>query len=123
MGREPELEVLDQLLADVHARGGSLEVTGGPGVGKSALLGEAAARAAERGMPVLHVTGVQSEASLAFAGLHHLLRPVLGHLDRLAAPQRHAIQAAFGLPNPPSSSTGTPTPSPTWWSSPTAATP
>ena len=93
--------MLDRLLDDIRARGGSLEVTGGPGVGKSALLGEAAARAADRGMLVLRVTGVQSEARLAFAGLHHLLRPALGHLDQLAAPQRHAIQAAFGLSDGP----------------------
>jgi DNA-binding CsgD family transcriptional regulator/tetratricopeptide (TPR) repeat protein len=101
LGRESELDALDQMLDDVHARGGSLEVTGGPGVGKSALLEEAAARAADRGMLVLHVTGVQSEALLAFAGLHHLLRPALGRLDQLAAPQRHAIQAAFGLSDGP----------------------
>src|SRR6516165_7755893 len=101
LGRESELDVLDRLFDDVHARGGSLEVTGGPGVSKTALLGEAAARAAGRGMLVLHVTGVQSEAFLAFAGLHHLLRPVLGHLDRVPAPQRHAIQAAFGLSGGP----------------------
>src|SRR6516162_5359696 len=101
LGRESELGVLDRLLDDIRARGGSLEVTGGPGVGKSALLGEAAARAADRGMLVLRVTGVQSEARLAFAGLHHLLRPVLGHLDRVPAPQRHAIQAAFGLSGGP----------------------
>jgi len=101
LGRESELDVLDRLFDDVHARGGSLEVTGGPGVGKSALLGEAAVRAADRGMLVLHVTGVQSEAFLAFAGLHHLLRPVLGHLDQLAAPQRHAIKASFGLADGP----------------------
>lgn len=96
-GRESELGVLDQLLDDIHGRGASMAVTGGPGVGKSALLVEAAAHAAHRGMLVLQATGVQSEALLAFAGLHQLLRPVLGHLDRLAAPQRDAIQAAFGL--------------------------
>jgi AAA ATPase domain len=85
LGRESELGVLDQLFDDVHSRSGSLEVTGGTGVGKSALLGEAATRAADRGMLVLHVTGVQSEARLAFAGLHHLLRPALSHLDQLAS--------------------------------------
>jgi DNA-binding CsgD family transcriptional regulator len=95
------LDLLDQLFDDVRVRGGSLEVTGGPGVGKSALLEEAAARAADRGMLVLRVAGVQSEAQLAFAGLHHLLRPALGHLDQLAPPQRHAIQAAFGLSDGP----------------------
>ena len=70
IGREPEVEVLDRLLDDIHRRGGSLAVTGGPGVGKSALLGEAAARAARRGMLVFQATGVQSEALLPFAGLH-----------------------------------------------------
>jgi DNA-binding CsgD family transcriptional regulator len=101
VGRESELDLLDQLLDDVHGRGGCLEVTGGPGVGKSALLEEAAARAAGRGMLVLRVAGVQSEARLAFAGLHHLLRPVLGHLDQLAPPQRDAMRAAFGLSGGP----------------------
>src|SRR5581483_7424647 len=32
-----------------------------------------------------------------FAGLHQLLRPVLGQLDRLATPQRDALRGAFGL--------------------------
>ena len=97
VGREPELHMVDQLLDDLPDRGGSLVVTGGPGVGKSALLLEAAARAADRGMLVLQATGVQSEALLPFAGLHQLLRPVVSHLDALAAPQRDAMQAAFGL--------------------------
>jgi hypothetical protein len=51
LGRESELGVRDQLLDDVHARGGCLEVTGGPGVGKSALLGEAAAAQAPGSSP------------------------------------------------------------------------
>ena len=97
VGRESELHVIDQLLDDVHDRGGVLAVTGGPGVGKSALLLETAARAADRGILVLQATGVQSEGLLPFAGLHQLLRPILGHLDRLAAPQRDAMQVAFGL--------------------------
>ncbi len=97
VGRESELAALDRLLDDIHGRGGSLVVTGGPGAGKSALLAEAAARAAHREMLVLQATGVQSEALLAFAGLHQLLRPALDRLDQLAAPQRDAIRAAFGL--------------------------
>jgi hypothetical protein len=50
LGRESELGVLDRLFDDVHARGGSLEATGGPRAGKPALLAETAARA-----PVLAV--------------------------------------------------------------------
>ena len=61
-GRESELRMLDQLFDDIHDRGCSLGLTGGPGVGKSALVAVAAERAAERGMLVLRATGVQSEA-------------------------------------------------------------
>ncbi len=97
LGRESETRVLDDLFDHVHEHGGSLVVSGGPGVGKSALLGEASAGAKGRGMLVLTATGVQSEAQLPFAGLHQLLRPVLGQKDGLAAPQRDAMLAAFGL--------------------------
>jgi DNA-binding CsgD family transcriptional regulator len=96
-GRHSELQAFDQLFDDIHEHGGSLAIAGGPGVGKSAVLGEAATRAARRGMLVLRTTGVQSEALLPFAGLYQLLRPVLGYLDGLAAPQRDAMQSAFGL--------------------------
>jgi DNA-binding CsgD family transcriptional regulator len=46
---------------------------------------------------VLETVGAQSEASLAFAGLHQLLRPVLDEVERLPAPQRDALHAAFGI--------------------------
>ncbi len=96
-GREIETQMLGDLLDHVHDRGGSLVVSGEPGIGKSALLEEASARARGHGMLVLTATGVQSEAQLPFAGLHQLLRPVLGRVDELAARQRDALLAAFGL--------------------------
>jgi DNA-binding CsgD family transcriptional regulator len=96
-GRETETHVLGDLLDHVHDRGGSLVVSGEPGVGKSALLEQAATRAQGRGMLVLAVTGVQSEAQLPFAGLHRLLQPILGQVDALPAPQRSALLAAFGM--------------------------
>ena len=34
---------------------------------------------------------------LAFAGLHELCAPMLGHLDLLAEPQRQALSVALGL--------------------------
>src|SRR5438874_11574833 len=34
---------------------------------------------------------------LAFAGLHQLCGPMMGHLDRLPGPQRDALAVAFGL--------------------------
>ena len=97
IGREPEARALGDLLDHVHSRGGSLTLNGEPGIGKSALLREVSTRAEQAGMLVLTATGVQSEAQLPFAGLHQLLRPVLRHVGTLAAPQRSAILAAFGL--------------------------
>jgi DNA-binding CsgD family transcriptional regulator len=96
-GRELETQRLDDLFDHVHDHGGSLVVSGDPGIGKSALLREASARARERGMLILMATGVPSEAQLPFAGLHQLLQPVLGQISTLAAPQRDAMRAAFGL--------------------------
>ena len=45
---------------------------------------------------MLRAQGVESEAPLPFAALHRLLRPVLGVIDRLPAPQARALRAAFG---------------------------
>src|ERR671919_803003 len=46
---------------------------------------------------VLEARGIESEAELAFAGLHQLLRPILGQVDGLPGPQATALRAAFGL--------------------------
>lgn len=102
-GRESEMQVLTGLLDKVHDQGGALVISGEPGIGKSALMSAAGARARERGMLVLMTTGVQSEAQLPFAGVHQLLQPVLGRVGRLAEPQRDAILAAFGLVRPAAS--------------------
>jgi DNA-binding CsgD family transcriptional regulator/tetratricopeptide (TPR) repeat protein len=97
LGRDSEIRLLEGLLDRVADQGGALVVSGGPGIGKSALLGEAARGARQRRMLVLKVTGVQSEAVLPFAGLHSLLQPLLGRVDALGAPQRSAVLAAFGM--------------------------
>ena len=46
---------------------------------------------------VLSTVGVESEAELAFAGLHQLLHPIVGLMDRLSDAQRAALEAAFGV--------------------------
>jgi DNA-binding CsgD family transcriptional regulator len=97
VGREREIEAVGDLLARVESRGSSLLLRGDPGIGKSALLREAGALARERGLRVLETSGVQAEASLPYAGLHLLLRPLLGLADRLPRPQRLALEGAFGL--------------------------
>jgi DNA-binding CsgD family transcriptional regulator len=76
-------------------RAGILLLHGDPGVGKSALLEDLVAGTGSD-VSVLRAQGVESEAPLAFAALHRLLRPVLGLLDRIPAPQARALRAAFG---------------------------
>ena len=46
---------------------------------------------------MLATTGIEAEAHLPFAGLHHLLRPVLSKVNRLPATQREALSTAFGI--------------------------
>ncbi|MEU0839026.1 AAA family ATPase [Streptomyces sp. NPDC005962] len=87
VGRESESAAVLGLTSGV------LIVTGEPGVGKSTLLELAADR--HRGR-VLRMTGSESEANLPFAGLHQLLRPVLGDTARLPARQRSALLGAIG---------------------------
>jgi len=96
LGREPECAAIDKLLEDARAgAGGALIVRGEAGIGKSALLEYARQRAAP--MTVLSAGGVEAESDLAFAGLHELLRPVLGCLDELPEPQSRALAGALGL--------------------------
>src|SRR3954451_1685123 len=75
-------------------RASSLLIRGEPGMGKSALLDDTAARAS--GFRVLRTAGLEAEAALAFAALHRLLRPALDGLGALPAPQRRALRVAFG---------------------------
>lgn len=73
-------------------------VVGDAGMGKTTLLDALVSHAATDGRwSVLRATGSQSEATLRFAGLHQLLRPVLDHLDGLADRQRAALLDAFGM--------------------------
>lgn len=97
LGRAAEVGLLVSLLDSIGTGGGALVLHGEPGIGKSRLLSIAAELALERGFTVLSTTGVQSEAHLAFAGLHQLLRPLRLHSARLPAVQRTVLDAAFGL--------------------------
>jgi DNA-binding CsgD family transcriptional regulator len=95
-GRDAERSAIAALLnAARDSRSGVLVLRGQAGVGKSALLRDAVAQASD--MQVLEARGVESEAELAFAGLHQLLWPVLGQVDGLPPPQATALRAAFGL--------------------------
>ena len=94
-GRDVEQARIAALLdAARSGSGGALVVRGQPGVGKSTLIADAAARAG--GMTVLRTRGIESESPLAFAALQRLLRPVMACADRVPEPQAHALRAAFG---------------------------
>ena len=96
IGRERELGVVEDVLASLSDRGAALLVRGEAGIGKSSILAEGSALAAGRGMLVLSATGVESESAIPFAGLHQIVRPILGAVAGLPAPQRRALAAAFG---------------------------
>jgi DNA replication protein DnaC len=85
LGRDAEIELLTSLLDGIGAGGGALVLYGEPGIGKSRLLAAAVGLACERGLVVLKTSGVQSEAQLAFAGLHQLLRPLRAYRGELSS--------------------------------------
>jgi len=97
IGRDRELAEILRLVDDAAHGGGALVVRGDAGIGKSTLLEAASERAAGLGAVIASTRGVQSEAQLPFAGLHQLLRPFLPYIDRLPAPQRRALESAFGI--------------------------
>ena len=99
IGRERECGQIERLIRNArNGEGGSLVLLGEPGIGKTALLEHAAQVAGTA--TVLRAGGVEAESNLAFAGLHSLLRPILGTLDQLAGPQRQALAGALGLAPP-----------------------
>jgi hypothetical protein len=95
LGRGPETARLDALIAGAAAgRGGALVVEGEPGVGKTALLADAAQRASR--FRVLRVAGVESELALPYGALQQLCAPMTGRYGRLPAPQADAVAVALG---------------------------
>lgn len=98
MGRDRELSRISQLVDAVEGTGSKvLVLSGEPGAGKSTLVDRAASYAASRDRLVLRVRGAEGERELGFAGIHQLLRPLLGGIGRLPAGQRDALRLAFGM--------------------------
>jgi hypothetical protein len=94
-GRGSECALLEDVLAALRAgESRTLLLHGEAGIGKTALLNYAVASAAD--MRVLRAVGVESEMELAFASLHQLCGPLLDAIEHLAAPQRGALEVAFG---------------------------
>jgi DNA-binding CsgD family transcriptional regulator len=98
LGREAERRALAALAEQAASgSGGAVVVLGAPGIGKSALVAEAAARAARSGTRVITAVGVESEENVPCAGLHQLVHQLRDGIDDLPGPQRAALRAAVGL--------------------------
>ncbi|MGA4989640.1 LuxR C-terminal-related transcriptional regulator [Nonomuraea bangladeshensis] len=94
-GRGDEESVLLRLLGDARdGRGGALLLTGVAGIGKTALLDLAVARATPDFL-VLRVSGVAAESRLPYAGLHGLLGPIAAAADGLPEAQASALREAL----------------------------
>jgi DNA-binding CsgD family transcriptional regulator len=101
VGRQDQVDRLDELLSAARTGGGGvLVLRGEPGIGKTALLDHV--QRAATGFRTIRVSGSEFEVELPFAALHQLCVPVLEHLAGLPARHREALEVAFGL------TTGTP---------------
>jgi DNA-binding CsgD family transcriptional regulator len=96
VGRSSELQELREVVARARAGGGTtLVLRGEPGVGKTVLLDELETIATD--FRIVRTEGIESELQLDYAGLHRIAFPFIDRIPELPAPQREAIQAAFGL--------------------------
>src|ERR1700730_15047395 len=96
LGRDAERFRIDRVLADARIGiSAALLLRGEAGIGKTALLRYATEQAGSW-MRVLSARGVQFEADIPFAGLHELLQPAFGVLDRLPGHQAATLQGALG---------------------------
>jgi DNA-binding CsgD family transcriptional regulator len=97
VGRAAELEWIDELLERPSSPRPALLLRGDRGVGKTALLDAAAARATARGMRILRAFGAEFEASLSFSAMHQLLYPLRDHVGRFAGGHGKVLQQVLDL--------------------------
>ncbi|MFI9202792.1 ATP-binding protein [Streptomyces sp. NPDC053048] len=99
VGRQREMALLSRALDDARtgAGGSATLLRGEAGIGKTALLEWAQARAREAGFSVLRAVGAEAETELAFGALHQVLWPLLESSEALPPRQREALECALGL--------------------------
>ena len=96
LGRDTERETIHRLVGAARLGvGGTLVITGEPGVGKTALLEDCLSGL--EGMRILRATGLETERHIPFAGLLQLLRPALDSIDGLAPHQAAALSGALAV--------------------------
>jgi DNA-binding CsgD family transcriptional regulator len=95
-GRRRECEILDSHVEAARAGNSrTMVLRGEAGIGKTALLEYVAAHSKD--CRIIRATGIESEMELPFAAVHQLYQPLLEGLEQLPAPQRIALETAFGL--------------------------
>ncbi len=96
VGRDWERREIEVALTRARSGASSLlALVGEPGIGKTALLDDAAERAG--GMQLLRARGIESEAQIPFGSLLEILRPALPMVDEIPEPQAAALESALAL--------------------------
>lgn len=96
VGRDAELDEVDEFLIRLRIASSVLALEGEAGIGKTTIWQEALRRATEAGMLVLSCRPAAAEAKLSFSGLSDMLEPVGAEaLGQLPEPQRHALEVAL----------------------------
>ncbi|MER5435543.1 AAA family ATPase [Streptomyces sp. NPDC002588] len=101
VGRTQQLRLITAHLGPGTVAGRAVLLSGEPGVGKSAMLGEVAEVMSAAGARVLSAAGVRSEAELPYAGLHQLLFPLNDRFQHLPDAYREALRGALGFGGDP----------------------
>jgi DNA-binding CsgD family transcriptional regulator len=96
VGRAPELAIVDMALIATHGVGPIL-FSGDPGVGKTALLDYAAAKADQLGFEVIRATGAEFDADVSFSRLSELFVGRRGAFEGLSDTYRGALEVVLGL--------------------------
>jgi DNA-binding CsgD family transcriptional regulator len=95
LGRADELRQIGIVLGNArNGRGGSLAITGDPGIGKTSLLTAASADLA--GVQLVVVDGYETESTMPFAAIQRLVMPLQGHLPELPERFQRALRIASG---------------------------
>ncbi len=98
LGREHELGVISEFLADGPSPAAALVLEGTAGIGKTTLWQRAAELAQECGYRVLSSRPAEPDSGLSFAGVGDLLAGVIdGVLAELPGAQRSALEVALLL--------------------------
>lgn len=100
LGRRREQQLLAGLMGGAReGRSGVLVVRGEAGIGKTALISSVLGQSAD--FRVIQGSGAEAEMELAYAGVQQICAPLVSLLNRLPAPQRHALQVALGIADGP----------------------